>query len=840
VFAKKLVRFARAAFASLFASAVLLFTVSIDAQVLSSNYSGLTTPEAYLALSNGKTGPVPFNGFLSSLSAQDVDGDGKTDLLVTGIPSDSNLMGPITTTLLRNTGSGTFQQIRGNNANYCIPAPALWGPGSQVAPFCTMADLNGDGRPDKILAVEYPNTGDPSEADYPTIKVQFATGQGAYSAPLRYAVGGRHAFIAAVATGDFNGDGRQDIAVLSMSQQPDPATKRFYASVHLLLGNVQGGFTLTRSYSTGVYDYIGPNPSLSSLQPDLQMISLDIDGDGKSDLVVSPAPSTLFTPHDNPSPYAILLGRADGLTVETSASPSPFLLLAPADLNHDGFGDLLAAERDGFHVLLGGGAHSPIYGYFKGDLKLSLDELGAHVTTMVAADLNKDGLPDIMVVAWDTISLFLQKPDGSFADAQQIAGGSDVGAVLADINNDSNLDIVLEGDPLVILYGNGHGSFSGSLLTGNYLGGSVATADFNRDGNADVAEVSTIPYICHAPGCHNWVDVFTGTGKGWFNSPKAYAVPNIYPIIAVGDVNGDGIPDIVVENALPPSDAGQSGPDTSVLLACKDGTFAPAITSYVGLGDIRGTQDVFLADVNNDHRIDLITDAGVALGKGDGTFGAPIAFPVDSNANPNFTSIAVGDMNGDGKPDILLAVSGSISVLLGDGSGHFSASQVIDPGCGADCLPFLAAGKLNSDTSLDFVAAVVDPSGVTNILTYLNDGHGTFHQVQRLALNEPYFALYNDSLTSVAIADITSDGINDVIVQAGPLAVIPGKGDGTLANPIPFDYPFGNFGSDAFAIADYNNDGALDLVMPAANGFGRVLNTGPKSWPSFAVAKNSP
>src|SRR3954451_5689875 len=140
----------RSALVCLLACTFALFSTATTAQVLSRNYTGLTTPEAYLALSNGSG---PFHGFLSSLSPQDVDDDGRIDLLVTGIPADSNLQGPITTTLLRNTGSGTFQQTPGTKPGYCIPAPAFWGPAGYIAPFCTLADLTGDGRPDKIFAV---------------------------------------------------------------------------------------------------------------------------------------------------------------------------------------------------------------------------------------------------------------------------------------------------------------------------------------------------------------------------------------------------------------------------------------------------------------------------------------------------------------------------------------------------------------------------------------------------------------------------------------------------------------------------------------------------------------
>ncbi len=788
-----------------------------DAQILNRTYPGITTPEAYLAQSNGKNGPVPFDGFLNSLSAQDVDGDGRIDLLVNGIPNDSNLQGPVTTTLLRNSGSGNFQQIRGNRPGYCIPPAAFWAPPGSIAPFCNLADLNGDGRPDKIFAVEYPNAANAYEVDYPTVRVEFAIGAGTYSAPQKYVLGGRDAFIAAMATGDFNGDGRQDIAVLRMSQLPDPATQRFYAYVILLLGNNQGGFTPTHAYATGVFDdtalnYVGVNSF------DLQMFALDLNGDGISDLVVYPQPPILSTLPDIKSPFAVVLGRADGLTVDTSPNPSPFLSLAPADLNHDSYGDLLAAEPDGFHLLYGAGPHSPILGYFSRDVKQALGDPLTHIMTMIAQDLNGDGLPDLTVVTWDTVNILFQKADGSFTDATHYAGGSDVGAFLADINGDGHSDIVLVGNPIVILYGDGKGSFAGTRVTSDSFGGAPVTADFNRDGNADVAIVSG----SYSPNT-NRVDVFTGTGKGWFNPPESYPIGNIYCLLATGDVNGDGIPDIVVENALPPQDAGVNGPDTSVLLGRKDGTFAPAVGSTVGLSNIGGTSDVFIVDLNNDGKGDLVTDAGVAIGKGDGTFAAPIPFPGPAS------SVAVADLNGDGKPDVLFGSPGSATVLLGDGTGHFSPGQVIDAGCGGGCYLYLAAGKLDANASNDIALAYADAAGISQVIAYVNDGSAHFTESAHTALTEPPFSLYS-ALIAIRIVDMTGDGKNDILLQSAALGVLPGKGDGTLAQPIALGYSSGVFGSQDFALADYNNDGYLDIAMIAWNGFSRLLNTGPKTW----------
>src|ERR1019366_1359635 len=145
---------------------LVLFSTWSLAQVLSKDNSGLGTPETIQVIGHA-SGGVPFQT-ITSLSAQDVNGDGKMDLLVSGAdPTGSSAA--FATTLLRNLGNRSFQQVVGNNGSYCVPA-GNFPLKDRAAPFCMLADLNGDGLPDKIFAGEYQNASDSFEVDYPYVK----------------------------------------------------------------------------------------------------------------------------------------------------------------------------------------------------------------------------------------------------------------------------------------------------------------------------------------------------------------------------------------------------------------------------------------------------------------------------------------------------------------------------------------------------------------------------------------------------------------------------------------------------------------------------------------------
>ena len=354
----------------------------------------------------------------------------------------------------------------------------------------------------------------------------------------------------------------------------------------------------------------------------------------------------------------------------------------------------------------------------------------------------------------------------------------------------------------------------------------VATGDFNNDGKPDA--VATNPGDFDFPD--NTVSVLLGNGSGGFAAPARFATDYSPQSIAVGDLNGDGNQDLVTAN---------SHNDVSVLLGNGNGGFAPAVQFAVGVGPT-APQSVAIGDFNSDGKKDLVTanfgtnNVGVLLGNGTGGFGPAVQFAVGVGGTAP-QSVAIGDFNSDGKPDLVTANSGTnnVGVLLGNGAGSFapgiSIADVLDPRS-------MAVGDFNGDGKQDVITANSTLNGV-NVL--LGNGAGGFAAPR-------FFAVGGELPRSVAVADLNADGKLDAVVPinnffgtGARISVLQGDGNGGFATPVFFAVGDGDTNPHSAAMGDFNGDGQPDVVT-ANTGTGRVgvlLNSSDAPLPpSFSIS----
>ena len=297
-------------------------------------------------------------------------------------------------------------------------------------------------------------------------------------------------------------------------------------------------------------------------------------------------------------------------------------------------------------------------GSFRQALNYSVGNGAANPVSIAVGDFNGDGYPDLAVAnyASTNIAILLGNGNGTFQNWPGYNLNVPPKSIaVADFNRDGRADLVVSGPQSVtVLLGNGNGTFQ-SPLNNTVAGGDfVAVGDFNGDGIDDLAVADN-----EANG-HSQLSVLLGNGDGSFQRPALVTI-NYFDVqfITVADFNHDGHPDLAITDV----DFGNNG-NIGVLLGNGDGTFQRAINSPAG-----GTpQSIALGDVNGDGIADLIvsnltSSVSVLTGNGDGTFQAPTPYSVGGSAAYS----VVGDFNGDGRVDIAVANSSApgVSVLLG-------------------------------------------------------------------------------------------------------------------------------------------------------------------------------
>jgi hypothetical protein len=347
---------------------------------------------------------------------------------------------------------------------------------------------------------------------------------------------------------------------------------------------------------------------------------------------------------------------------------------------------------------------------------------------------------------------------------------------------------------------------------------SVAIGDLNGDGQPDLVTTNIGGDVNASPLPAGTVSVLLGNGGGTYSATTPYPTGSVIPLsVAIGDLNGDGKLDLAVANYGDPV----SGVGTiSVFPGAGDGTFSAATQYPTGTG-LPGAQSVAIGDLNGDGRLDLVVaDASnripILLGQVGGGFLAQT--PLTFLGLNNLSSVAIADLNGDGRLDLALANygvspgdAGKVSVLIANVGGGFSI-QNLPTGTNSSSV---AIGDLNGDGHLDLAVA---NAGSNTVSVLLGNGTGSFSAAT------PYAT--GTHPLSVAIGDLNGDGRADLAVanhDSDTVSVLLGNAGGGFQQQTQYQT---GVDPDSVAIGDLNGDGRLDLAVAnlSANNVTVLLN----------------
>lgn len=741
--------------------------------------------------------------YATSLALADVNGDEKPDVIV-GTDAPTNEID-----VFLNNGNGTFQ------------APKVIDDG---AFNLAVADVNGDGKPDLVVA------------DGSGVNILLGYGDGTFKPEETFATS---ASVTSVTVADLNGDGVPDIVA---------TTYKFRVQeIDVLQGNGNGTFAMASTF------YGGYMPAQISVG--------DFNGDGRLDLAVSAANTSGILV---PSTRAVTVLLNTTPLVPTSAN---FALLNDGDLTIAGtpgndaidvFGGSsgsIAVYESNFgldtfvatsisEIAIDAGAGNDSIS-LNADLPTTIPLINVHGgegnDTIMAVDGNNHlirggggqnsivgGSGNDTIFGGQSFAASASSPTGFVGSTVAGGAGNDslqAGAFSLVEGQQGNDTVQALGDLTEIRGGQGNDS----LVSAGAPYGDVL---FGGAGNDTVANTTTNDTITGGVGANLTLPAAVlSTSETFFGATTASK-------IVTADVNGDGVPDLI--------ETDEQNDSVVVLLGNSNGTFKAPYTVAID-GDSKGLVDLAVADINMDGKPDIfvstfdapntnsppVNEIYLLKGNGNGTFAAPQTFVT------SFSDVfTVADVNGDGKPDVIVAGArsygpdapalGYAAIYLGNGNGTFQAPNLSSISFGYVQTTSIAAADVNGDGKLDLVATTEVTNPAEQVLSaFLGNGDGTFAG-QASSLNkfgsEMTFAV--NHVTSTSAADLNADGKADLAViedylDADPtLKLFISNGDGSYGTQ-KFDLGTTNLEVPApqLAVADVNGDGKPDLVVsvPAYN-----------------------
>lgn len=673
-------------------------------------------------------------------------------------------------------------------------------------------DFNGDGKTDVAKIVQNGGT-------Y-SISVLLGNGDGTFQAAKLTAT--PNDTDDPILVGDVNGDGKDDIVMIHPGNQcggvNNPASAKpahAHAVGECVASSINGPVNLSSSMDVLLSNGDGTFATAVNYPISLNGLAsgvlTDINGDGNLDVLV----------FDNLNPANVieLLGSSTG-AFQAAVTLAPLSTVAPenlffADFNGDGKLDFAGDVDGGIQVTLGTGA-----GTFGLPVALAVPGGLFKGCELLAGDLTGDSKPEIVTLNCDsnTLTVYVNNGDGTFQAGISYNNNGDQNqypdsATIGDMNGDGKNDIVVVNSgsaDVSVFLGDGTGAVKVEPLS-YAVGGFAWAPALVADFNGD-----GLIDVVESDDEYNLV-YLEGYGDGSVRAAPSYDLPNSFSeyaetySVATGDFNGDGIPDVVVGQAR---NFGSTG--VTVYLAKGDGSFYPGM-SY-GASSQMGY--VAVADFNGDGKLDIAatdSEAGVVqifLGNGDGTFSIGGAYPTDAGEGPYPQNVVTGDFNHDGVIDLAIANedTGSVGVLLGNGDGTFAVA-ISNPTPGYS--PYtITAADVNGDGFVDLaVTAYTDGPPAIGILLANNDKSGTFQAPTYYNVDgEPDF---------VAFGDLNKDGNVDMAVTLyagitfpGTVEIALGNGDGTFKTGV-------DYASSAFD-AGLSNSEPADIQMIDWNGDGNL------------------